>query len=89
MSQDTVKQRFDRVQLRGTKDDNSEVMVLTREAAALRCVELAAEGWSVEIVELGRPTPTEGRGGLGHGGRPAGSLRRASQSNASNDGACC
>jgi hypothetical protein len=53
-NQDLVRQRSERVQLRATKDGNSEVIVLTREAAALRCVELAAEGWSVEIVEFGR-----------------------------------
>lgn len=62
MSQDTVRQRFDHVEVRATKGGTSEVIDLTREAAAIRCVELAAEGWSVEIIELARQTPTDGPG---------------------------
>jgi hypothetical protein len=53
MGNDMARQRYQRVQLRATNGETSEVIVLTREAAALRCVELAADGWRVELVELG------------------------------------
>jgi hypothetical protein len=50
---DVARRRFGRVELRATNGDTSEVIILTREAAALRCVELAAQGWRVEIIDLG------------------------------------
>jgi hypothetical protein len=59
MESQYLRHAWERVEFRATKDGNSEVIVLTREAAELRCAELSADGWRVEIVELDREGATE------------------------------
>jgi hypothetical protein len=50
--EDIRKLGLDTVQLRATKDGNSEVVILTRATAELRRTELEAEDWSVEITDV-------------------------------------
>ena len=50
--EELLRRSLESVQLKATKDRNSEVIILTRGAAQERCVQLEAEGWHVEIVDI-------------------------------------